>query len=470
MTASESVLGRYRLQRIIGKGAFGEVWECEDEVLRRRVAVKRVLVTADDPKAEERQVHEARVIAQLKHPSIVALYDFIREGDSYYAILELVPGGSVADLMQEYRAKGQLVPLETGLRIGAEVAEALDYAHGRHVLHLDVKPGNLLLDQTGKVKVSDFGLAQVVHNLNAPTHTIGGTSLYMAPEQFEGRNLGAQTDIYQLGATLYHLLTGTPPYSRDSMTELALRKVQEAPPDARAVRPDVPPAIADLLRTMMAQKTADRPGSMAEIAVTLRAALAEVAPAPAAPQIAPAPPTAETAPNRLDVTQISGVNPPTGFFESQTFPRTQFFSDEKARYKKIQETLQFYRDHLSKEYESLWRQANLTFRLWVGCVAFGIVVLTASVVAMLAGYVTEGAVSATSTVLVFFIQRVFQQREDHYRKLAATKNAHLEYGNQWLLVIQSIDSVSDQKEKAKRQAKLVDVLTKKLIVTNRPEP
>ena len=121
-----------------------------------------------------------------------------------------------------------------------------------------------------------------------------------------------------------------------------------------------------------------------------------------------------------------------------------------------------YRDHLNEEYQSLLRQASLTYRLWLACVLFGFLVLIAGIVAMLAGYVTQGVATTASTIVVYFIQRVFQQREDHYRTLAKTKNSHLEYGNQWLLIIQSIDSIEDVGERAKRQARLVDVLTDKL--------
>lgn len=117
---------------------------------------------------------------------------------------------------------------------------------------------------------------------------------------------------------------------------------------------------------------------------------------------------------------------------------------------------------MNGEYQNLLRQANLTYRLWLVCVGLGFLVLLGGVGAMLLGCIAEGAATAASTVLVYFIQRVFQQREDHYRSLATSKNSHLEYGNHWLLVIQSIDSIEDQKERAKRQARLVDVLTKRL--------
>jgi TM2 domain-containing membrane protein YozV len=124
--------------------------------------------------------------------------------------------------------------------------------------------------------------------------------------------------------------------------------------------------------------------------------------------------------------------------------------------------LQFYRDHLNGEYKSLLQQANTTYKLWLCCVLLGFLVLIAGVVAMLAGFIGQGIATAASTIIVFFIQKIFQQREDHYRDLARAKNGHLEYGNQWLLVIQSIDSIIDIEQRKRRQEKLVDVLTAKL--------
>jgi hypothetical protein len=167
-------------------------------------------------------------------------------------------------------------------------------------------------------------------------------------------------------------------------------------------------------------------------------------------------------PQPSSITQIREESPPSGFFDTSVFPKSKFFGDDSVRFSKIQETLKFYRDHLNDEYQSLLRQATLTFRLWLACVGLGFLVLVGGVVAMLLGHIAEGVATATSTILVYFIQRVFQQREDHYRSLATSKNSHLEYGNHWLLVIQSIDSVEDPKERAKRQSRLVDVLTEKL--------
>jgi hypothetical protein len=135
---------------------------------------------------------------------------------------------------------------------------------------------------------------------------------------------------------------------------------------------------------------------------------------------------------------------------------------DSLRYRKVRETLIFYREHLNEEYQALSNQAHTTYILWVVCAAVGFVILIMGLVAMLRGKLAEGAVTAASTIIVYFIQRIFQQREDHYRTAATAKNAHLEFGNQWLLVIQTIEAIDDPQERIRQQAGLVAVLTRRL--------
>jgi hypothetical protein len=162
------------------------------------------------------------------------------------------------------------------------------------------------------------------------------------------------------------------------------------------------------------------------------------------------------------LTQLEEIPAPPGVTATQIFPATGFFSSSTDRYAEIKGSLQFFRDGLQREYEELSGQAKLTYRLWVACVALGFVVLVTGVALMFANRIAQGAVTAASTVLLYFIQRVFQQREDHYRAAAAQKHSNLEYGNQWLLVIQSIDAMENPADRAARQARLVDALTERL--------
>lgn len=163
-----------------------------------------------------------------------------------------------------------------------------------------------------------------------------------------------------------------------------------------------------------------------------------------------------------DVTGLNVLSPPTGFFGGTLVSRTSFFEGDQVRYKKIQETLKFYRDHLNGEYQSLSSQARVTYYLWIVSVILGLAALVSGIILFFLKQFAAGSVSAISTTFVYFIQKVFQQREDHYRSLATAKHVHLEYGNHWLLVIQSIDAINNPSERERRQSELVDVLTKKL--------
>ena len=174
------------------------------------------------------------------------------------------------------------------------------------------------------------------------------------------------------------------------------------------------------------------------------------------------PPEAAFSPASPGVTSLNVLPAPTGFFGEADLSRTGFFEGNKDRYNEIQETLSFYRKHLNTEYQSLSNQAKWTYYLWLTSVILGLGCLVAGVVLLLQQHFAAGSVSAISTTFVYFIQRVFQQREDHYRTLAAAKREHLEYGNHWLLTIQSIDAIENPFERQRRQGDLVDALTNKL--------
>ena len=180
------------------------------------------------------------------------------------------------------------------------------------------------------------------------------------------------------------------------------------------------------------------------------------------PQVAiPAKPRAVVE-ESVGVTQLRAIPAPTGFFQETVVSRTRFFEGDQVRYSKIQETLKFYRDHLNREYVSLSDQARFTYYLWIASVILGLAALASGVVLLFMKQFTAGSITTVSTAFVYFIQKVFQQREDHYRSLASAKQGVLEYGNHWLLVIQSIDAIGDSRERERRQGELVDVLTRRL--------
>ena len=272
MTGADPSLGpegRYRLLRRIGVGGMGEVWEADDTVLGRRVALK-VLVQelANDARATRRFVREARATAKLTHPNVTRVYDFGRDGGVPYLVMELLEGDTLADRL----TSGPLPPAEAA-RIGAAVADALDAAHSRGIIHRDVKPSNVLLTPAGEVKVMDFGIAAAADETHSTTGSgLYGTAAYISPERAAGQVATPAADVYSLGAVLYELLTSRPPFIGDSPVLVVRAHLHEQPRPVRELAPWVPPRLADTCEAALAKDPAQRPSSAAALAIRLRAA------------------------------------------------------------------------------------------------------------------------------------------------------------------------------------------------------
>jgi serine/threonine protein kinase len=489
-------IGKYELVEEVGRGAMGIVYRCVDPVLQRTVALKVVRFSewgdgAMRGELEQRFLREARTAGQLSHPGIVTVYDIGYEGGSAYIAMEFVAGTNLEDKL---RKEGKLAPEEC-CRILRQTASALDYAHSRGVVHRDVKPGNILLNEQGQVKLSDFGIAKIQSQSLTQLGEVFGTPLYMSPEQIAGKPVDARSDQFSLGVVAYQMLTGEKPFAGETMASLVHAIMSASPAAASSLREGLPPGADEVMARVLAKTPEKRFASCTEFVDALEAAL-KTAPVerpepleetrrigvparPPAPPLALAP--AAPAPAARDAPPSAPVHPPPQpagattvrlhtladqtpgtFFNTQVFRRTSFFREEGVRFVEIENTFKFYRDHLAEEFKILSRQATVTYYLWVGCVAVGFLMLLAGVVLMFTKGLAHGAVTSASTILVYFIQRVFHQREDHYRAMASTKLGHLEYGNQWLLAIQTIDAIEDVQERTRRQGLLVDVLTVKL--------
>jgi hypothetical protein len=262
------VLGRYRLVRQIGSGGFGVVWLAEDEHLERTVAVKRIAM--HDAAVAGRAEREARAAARLAHPGIVALYESGRDEEAVYLVSELVRGRTLADLMED----GELSDRDV-LRVGVALCDALAHAHGRGVIHRDVKPGNVIVperphDGAGVAKLTDFGIARMVGD-DALTLTgdVVGTLAYMAPEQAEGRVVGEEADLYSLALVLYEALSGVNPV-RGRGAAATARRVGARLPALGRLRRDLPLELCHALDRAVLARPEQR-GTLAE----LRGALAE---------------------------------------------------------------------------------------------------------------------------------------------------------------------------------------------------
>jgi eukaryotic-like serine/threonine-protein kinase len=274
-----SRLGPYEILSPLGAGGMGEVYKAKDTRLERTVAVK-VLPQHMSSSAEVRQrfEREAKTISQLSHAHICALYDVGREADVEYLVMEYLEGETLSDRL----AKGAL-PLEQTLRYGVEIADALDKAHRQGIVHRDLKPGNVMLTKSG-VKLLDFGLAKAMAPAAAkssltslPTQqnltqegTILGTFQYMAPEQLEGKDADARTDIFAFGAVLYEMATGRKAFTAASQASLITAIMSADPPSIASAQPMSPPALDRVVKTCLAKDPEDRWQSAGDVGKELK--------------------------------------------------------------------------------------------------------------------------------------------------------------------------------------------------------
>jgi serine/threonine-protein kinase len=265
----ESVLdGRYRLERLLGTGGMGDVWLAEDTRLGRWVAVK--WLREDSPGGLGRELErEARVIARLQHPNIVGVHDVGHAAGRPYLVMEYVHGISLRELVDD---RGGALEEAEAVRYGAQVAEALAYAHDQGVFHSDIKPENILVTEDGVAKAVDFGIAQTVNRTLAPEEARGilGTIAYLAPEVIQGTAPDARSDIYSLGTTIYEMVAGRLPFSGTNPAVVAGQRLAAAPPALRTLAPQASPALETALARALALNPAQRWPNAREFARALR--------------------------------------------------------------------------------------------------------------------------------------------------------------------------------------------------------
>ena len=270
--SEKPVLGRYQIEKPLGKGAMGVVYLGKDSKLNRLVAIK-TLPLSQEFEAEELQeatirfFREATAAGRLKHSHIVSIYDAGEEQDLAYISMEFFKGGNLVP----YTQKDNLLPLPTVVTIIIQVAEALDYAYSQGVVHRDIKPANIMYNPaTGQIKITDFGIARITDSNRTKTGIILGTPSYMSPEQLAGKPLDGRTDLFSLGVMLYQLLTGVLPFQADSMATLMFKIANESHPDILTVRTDVPPSLKQVVDIALQKEVSARYQSGAEFASALR--------------------------------------------------------------------------------------------------------------------------------------------------------------------------------------------------------
>lgn len=266
-TLRKAVEGHYRVTEMIGRGGMGAVFLAEDIRLGRMVAIKVLRPElADEPTFTGRFDREARIAAGLDHPGIIPIYAVEQVEDFHYFVMKYVRGRSLEDLL----AAGPL-PVDQAREILNQAAAALGHAHSRGVVHRDVKPSNIMLDEQGRVLVMDFGISKALESNTQYTSTgqIVGTPRYVSPEQAMGEPLDGRSDQYSLGVVGYQMLTGRLPLVADSVAGLMYKHVHEVPPTVRALRPEVPLELSDPLMRALAKRPDQRFPSMEEFAAAL---------------------------------------------------------------------------------------------------------------------------------------------------------------------------------------------------------
>jgi WD40 repeat protein/DNA-binding CsgD family transcriptional regulator len=259
----------YDIQALIGKGAFGVVYRAHQSIVNREVAIKIILPQyANQPDFVRRFETEAQLVAHLEHIHIVPLYDYWRDPSGAYLVLRYLRGGSLRDWLKE----GPLSPEET-LRVMEQVARALEQAHRRAIIHRDIKPTNILLDDDRNAFLADFGLAKVMGYESSQEGPLG-TPEYTSPEQIQGREVSPQSDIYSLGLVLYEMLAGQPAFRPSNMAEMVDLHLKTPVPDITDQRDDVPDTINDVIQIATAKSPTDRYPDALALARALREALA----------------------------------------------------------------------------------------------------------------------------------------------------------------------------------------------------
>ncbi|HVE76166.1 MAG TPA: protein kinase [Actinomycetota bacterium] len=257
--------GRYTASKFLGEGGRKRVFLAQDSLLERDVALAIIKTEGLDEPSAERVRRESRSMAKLgDHPNVVTIFDVGEEAGGLYLISEYMPGGSVEDLLVNSANRGLAVP--EVIRIGSQVSAALGHAHERGIIHRDLKPANIWLTADGTAKLGDFGLAAVAQSSKITTEgMMVGTVAYMSPEQATGKPFDVRTDLYSLGAMLYEMATGRPPFAGDDVVAVISQHLNTAPVSPSWHNSEIPPALEDLILRLLAKGPDDRPASATEV-------------------------------------------------------------------------------------------------------------------------------------------------------------------------------------------------------------
>ena len=309
-----NLVGSYKVTDKIGEGGMGAVFKGIDLMLEREVAIKMLRPElASQPQVVERFRSEAVTLAKLNHPNIATLYSFLRQGEDFFMVMEFVRGETLDSLIRRSGA----MPSDRAIALLCQALEGIDHAHRMGIIHRDVKPANMMLTETGTLKVMDFGIARVLGTSRMTKQgNIVGTIEYMSPEQVRGLETDARSDIYSLGILLYEMLTGRVPFSSDSEYDLMKMQIEDAPEPPRVFSPHIPQAVEQAIMRSLAKRSEARFQGAAEfrnaLLSAIGAAVAHPTPMISAAPVAPLPKTPLPTRAADQAAQAIGASPISG--------------------------------------------------------------------------------------------------------------------------------------------------------------
>lgn len=271
----KTISNRYIVEEILGQGGMSSVYKGTDPNLKRVVAIKVIHPhLSSNSDFVQRFEEEAAAVAQLRHHGIIQVYDFNRDDDLYYMILEFVPGETLQDHLKRLNDSGRKLSHSQAIEYMASICDAVDYAHQRGMIHRDIKPANLMLTTTGQVILMDFGIAKIVGGTrHTATGAVVGTAMYMSPEQIKGEQPDRRTDVYSLGVTLFEMVSGRPPFDAQSAMTLMMMHINDPIPNIKSLNPEVPDALVAIINKALAKDPNNRYQTTAQMAAALRNAL-----------------------------------------------------------------------------------------------------------------------------------------------------------------------------------------------------
>ena len=268
----KTLAGRYQIEELMGQGGMSSVFKANDPNLKRVVAVKMIHEhLSSDPDFINRFEEEAAAVAQMRHPNIVQVFDFDHKDNTYYMVMEFIPGETLQDQLKRLNEAERVMPIDDIVSYMVNICEAADYAHERGLIHRDIKPANIMLSVYKQAILMDFGIAKIIGGQqHTATGATVGTAQYMSPEQIMGTNIDPRSDVYSLGVSLYEMVSGHPPFEADSAMTLMMMHVNDPIPDLVKINPDVPPGIVAVITKALSKSREDRYQTAGEMAAALK--------------------------------------------------------------------------------------------------------------------------------------------------------------------------------------------------------